>query len=155
VVEVDVDGLPDSAGDWIESRIPAWTRRLTDAGLSGPDIDHCRTETARQIANVLEDETGRWILAGGSEAVAEFAVSGIVDGAIRSFRFDRAFAHGGERWIIDYKTGQVDAGTQSLEQLVARHRPQLDRYRALAAELYGQPVRTALYLTALPRLIEV
>ena len=148
-------GLPENAGDWIESRMPAWSRRLTEAGLTGPDIDHCRTETARQIANVLEDETGRWILAGGCEAVAEFAVSGIVDGAIRSFRFDRAFAHGGERWIIDYKTGQVDAGAQSLEQLVARHRPQLDRYRALAAELYGQPVRTALYLTALPRLIEV
>ena len=147
--------LPDSAGDWIESRMPIWSQRLSEAGLSEPDIDHCCTESARQIANVLEDETGRWILAGGSEAVSEFAVSGVVDGTIRSFRFDRAFAHGGERWVIDYKTGQVDAGAQSLEQLVARHRPQLDRYRALAAEIYGQPVRTALYLTALPRLIEV
>ena len=147
--------LPDSAGAWIESRIPAWTRRLNRAGLSEPDIEHCRTETARQITNVLEDRTGRWILAGGSEAVSEYRVSGIVDGAIRSFRFDRAFAYGGERWVIDYKTGDVDAGAQSLQQLLARHRPQLDRYRALAAELYGQPVRTALYLTALPRLIEV
>ena len=147
--------LPASAGDWIESRLPVWTRRLTEAGLSGPDLETCRTEAARQVANVLEDEAGRWILEGGQDAVSEFGVSGVVDGAIRSFRFDRAFEDGGERWVVDFKTGPVGGGAQSLEQLVARHRPQLDRYRSLAAALYGQPVRTALYLTALPRLVEV
>ncbi len=147
--------LPASAGDWIESRKPAWTAKLAGAGLSEPDIDHCRTETARQIMNVLEDETGRWILEGGSEAVSEHAVSGIVDGAIRTFRFDRAFEEGGEHWVIDYKTGPVSGAADSLDQVIARHRPQLARYRALAEEIYGRPVRTALYLTALPRLIEL
>lgn len=146
--------LPASAGDWIESRKPAWTANLAGAGLSEPDIDHCRTETARQIMNVLEDETGRWILEGGSEAVSEYAVSGIVDGAVRTFRFDRAFEHGGERWVIDYKTGPVSGGADSLDQVITRHRLQLSRYRALAEDLYHQPVRTALYLTSIPRLIE-
>ena len=147
--------LPANAGDWIDLRHPAWTAQLAEAGLSEPDIDHCRTEAARQVANVLADEAGRWILAGGSNAASEFGVSGIVDGAIHSFRFDRTFEHGGDRWIIDYKTGPVRPGAQPLQQLVARHRPQLDRYRALAENLYDQPVRTALYLTALPRLVEL
>ena len=147
--------LPASAGDWIESRIPDWTGNLADAGLSEPDIDLCRTETARQITNVLEDETGRWILEGGSDAASEYAVSGIVDGAIRTFRFDRTFEEGGERWIIDYKTGPVSGGADAIDQVITRHRQQLARYRALAEELHDLPVRTALYLTALPRLIEI
>ena len=147
-------GLPANARDWIETRMPAWARQLAGAGLPEPDIDRCREEAARQIANVLADETGRWILAGGTDAVSEFSVSGVVEGAVRTCRFDRAFEDGGERWVIDYKTGPVPAGARSLERFVARHRPQLDRYRVLAEALYGQPVRTALYLTALPRLIE-
>ena len=153
--ELGESGLPPRAADWIESRAAAWTLRLSEAGLSEPDIGHCRSEAARQIANVLTDETGRWILAGGTDAVSEFGVTGVVDGVIRSFRFDRAFADGGERWVIDYKSGPVAAGAQALEQAVARYRPQLDRYRTLAEELHEGPVHTGLYFTSLPRLVEV
>jgi len=148
-------GLPERAAEWIDAQTPAWNAHLTEAGLSGPDLDHCRAEAGRQLANVLADETGRWILAGGTDAVSEFAVSGIVDGAIQSFRFDRAFEFEGERWVIDYKTGPFDAGRQAREKLIARYRPKLEQYRTLAAEIYGQPVRCALYLTSVPMLIEV
>ena len=35
------------------------------------------------------------------------AWTGIIDGAVQSFRFDRAFEDGGERWVVDFKTGPV------------------------------------------------
>ncbi len=153
--ELGRSGLPANPEAWIESRHAAWTLRLAETGLLAPDIDYCLAEAGRQLAGVLGDRDGQWILEQRSDAVSEYGVSGIVGGAVRSFRFDRAFADGGERWVIDFKTGRLDDGAQSVEQLVARHRPQLDTYRALAVELWHEPVRTALYLTALPRLVEV
>ena len=148
-------GLPARPADWIDSRGAAWSLQLTEAGLPAPDLEPVLAEVMRQLAGVLADEAGRWILEQRPGAVSEYGVSGIVDGAIRSFRFDRAFEDGGEVWVVDYKTGAVAGGAEPLKQLVARHKPQLDRYRALAADLWSRPVRTALYLTALPRLVEV
>ena len=148
-------GMPANPGAWIAAQQPLWETRLAQAGLAAPDTQYCLAEAARQVAGVLEDEKGRWILEGGRDGVSEFGVTGILDGSVRSFRFDRAFQDDGERWVVDYKTGPVGKDAQSLEDLVARHRPQLQRYRTLAAALYEQPVRTALYLTALPRFVEV
>ena len=148
-------GVPASPQAWIEVQTPLWRLRLAEAGLAAADIEYCREEAARQIAGVLEDEAGRWILQGGRDGVSEFGVTGVVEDAIQAFRFDRAFADGGERWIVDFKTGPVGGDGQTIEQVIARHRPQLDRYRSLAAEFYDQPVRTALYLTALPHFVEV
>ena len=148
-------GLPAEPDAWIDAQQPVWRARLADAGLAIADMEYCLAEAARQLSGVLDDERGRWILQGGRGGVCEFGVSGLVDGAARSFRFDRAFEDGGERWVVDYKTGPVGGQAQSVEELVSRHRAQLERYRALAAALYEQPVRTALYLTALPRFVEV
>ena len=153
--EFGQSGLPASPADWIASQGAAWTLKLTGTGLPAPDVEYCLAQAGRQLAGVLEDEVGRWILEQRPDAVSEYGVSGIVDGAVRSFRFDRAFKDEGVRWVVDFKTGPVGGGAQSLEQLVARHRPQLDIYRSLAADLWNEPVRTALYLTALPRLVEV
>ena len=152
--------LPDSAGAWIESRIPAWTRKSEqDAGLSEPDIEHCRTETARQITNVLEDRDGP--LDSCRRLRSSFGIPpSRASSTAPSGRFVSTgpLQDGGERWVIDYKTGDVDAGgAQIAIATTPRQAPPATRplSRAWPQELYGQPVRTALYLTALPRLIEV
>lgn len=148
-------GLPASPVDWIAAQRSLWEGRLAQAGLTAEDVAYCRQEAERQVALVLDDETGRWILQGGRDGESEFGVTGVVDGAVQSFRFDRIFADDGERWIVDFKTGPVGGTGQSLVALIARHKPQLERYRSLAAALYEEPIRTALYLTALPRFVEV
>ncbi len=153
--DIGHSGLPASPQAWIEGQVPLWRSRLQNAGLGAAHIETCLEEAARQVAGVLADQVGRWILQGGRDGVSEFGVTGVVGGAIQGFRFDRAFVDGGERWIIDFKTGSVGADAQALEEVVARHRPQLDRYRSVAEGLYDEPVRTALYLTALPRFVEV
>ena len=148
-------GIPENRHQWIEAQEPLWQARLAAEALTAADLQYCLAEAARQVARVLDDATGRWILQGGRNGESEFGVTGIIDGAVQSFRFDRAFEDGGERWVVDFKTGPVGGAAQSLQELIARHRPQLQRYRTLAAALYRQPIRTALYLTALPRFIEV
>ncbi len=148
-------GLPANAADWIAAQRPLWAWRLGQAGLGAEQLAYCRQEAERQFALVLDDPAGRWILGKRRDGESEFAVTAVIDGALQSFRFDRTFTDDGERWIIDFKSGPVGGSAQSVDDLVARHQAQLDRYRALAEQLYDQPVRTALYLTALPRLVEV
>lgn len=148
-------GLPENPGAWIDSQQPLWRARLAGVGLTAENLQYCLEETARQVAGVLADETGRWVLQGGRDGAWEPGVTGLVDGALHSCRFDRAFEHDGERWVVDFKTGPVGGEAQSLQELIARHRPQLERYRTLAQALYEQPVRSALYLTALPRFVEL
>ena len=89
------------------------------------------------------------------DADSEYAVTGILDGALATAYFDRTFEEDGVRWIIDYKTGEADSDPSSLKATAARYRPQLARYRTLAESLFDAPIKTALYLTAIPTLVEV
>ena len=59
------------------------------------------------------------------------------------------------RWIVEFKTDRTASDPASIRQQTLRHCKQLARYRALAEQLYDEPIRTALYLTAIPKLIEV
>lgn len=72
---------------------------------------------------------------------------------------DRSFVDAkGVRWIIDYKTAAPSAGqseTQFIELQQARYREQLKRYAELFGRLEDRPVKTALFLTALPYLVEL
>jgi ATP-dependent helicase/nuclease subunit A len=78
-------------------------------------------------------------------------------GRIERLVIDRTFvdARTGERWLVDYKTGQPQAG-ESGAQFLARecsaHRGQLVRYRDAHSGLVGETVRVALYFTAIGHL---
>ena len=81
----------------------------------------------------------------------EFA---LIDSDGRLHRIDRVVEHDDGLWLIDYKTGEDSLLTNDAE-LVARHRPQLDAYRALLAALRpGRAIRAAL-LRADGRLVDV
>ena len=146
--------LPENAAAWIETQGPLWRWRLAEAGLKPADAEACLDEAGRQIAAVLRDATGRWLLKPRPGAASEFAATGLVDGTLHSVRFDRTFEDDGIRWIVDFKTGPV-AGKQAIQEAMTRYRPQLERYRRLAENLYAKPVKTALYLTATPQFVEV
>ena len=105
------------------------------------------------LTATLEDERGRWILDGShGEAHGEFAVTGIVDGAVVAARVDRTFVDaGGVRWIIDFKTGAHEGGDLEafLDNERERYREQMSRYAALFAQLDARPVRMGLYFPLL------
>ncbi|MCY3640240.1 MAG: PD-(D/E)XK nuclease family protein, partial [Gammaproteobacteria bacterium] len=147
--------LPQNANAWASEQQSSWRRQLHAAGLSEADAETCTQEAVRQFNAVLNDERGRWLLGPRQEAASEYGITGVIDGTLTSVRLDRTFEDGGERWIIDYKTGPIDSDEASISELTARYRPQLANYRILAEGLFDKPIRTALYLTAIPMLINV
>lgn len=81
----------------------------------------------------------------------EFA---LIDGDGQLYRIDRVVERDDGLWLVDYKTGE-DALLATDAELAARHRPQLDAYRALLAALKpGRAIRATL-LTADGRRVDV
>ena len=146
--------LPEDAGAWIKPRRERWRRRLEAAGLNEAEATDHLAEIERQLRAVLADPDGRWLLGPRAEAASEFGVTAHIDDTLANAYFDRIFEHEGIRWIIDFKTSPVE-DEDAIEVLVARYQSQLAHYRTLAASLYKQPIKTALYLTAIPKLVEV
>ena len=146
--------LPEDAAAWIAPRRSQWRRRLRTAGLNDGEANDRLREAARQLTAVLADPDGRWLLGPRQEAASEFGVTGLIDGALANAYFDRTFEHEGVRWIIDFKTAKAE-DEAAVNALASRHQPQLALYRTLAESLYDQPIKTALYLTAIPKLVEV
>lgn len=146
--------LPEDAAAWIAPKRSQWRRRLRTAGLNDGEANDRLQEAERQLTAVLADPDGRWLLGPRQEAASEFGVTGLIDGALANAYFDRTFEHEGVRWIIDFKTAKAE-DEAAVNALASRHQPQLALYRTLAESLYDQPVKTALYLTAIPKLVEV
>jgi ATP-dependent exoDNAse (exonuclease V) beta subunit len=66
--------------------------------------------------------------------------------------FDRMLVdEHGQRWVVDFKTSMHEggAGQQFIDTEAERYRPQMQRYRALAAQLGSEPVHVALYFPLL------
>ena len=149
--------LPDSRAH-LAAREAAWDRLLRHEGIETADV---LAEIRRQIANVLDDEYGRWLLdPTRRDAESEVPYTAFIDGEIHNVVIDRTFVDdGGCRWIIDYKTAVPDNGQDKAEfaQLQRdRHAAQLALYARVLSQLDdSRPIKTALYLTALPKLVEM
>ena len=149
--------LPDS-GAHLDAREAAWDRLLRRDGMETAGV---LAEIRRQISGVLDDEYGRWLLdAARLDAESEAPYTAFIDGEIRNVVIDRTFVDdAGCRWIVDYKTavprdGQDEAEFTQLQ--LDRHSAQLALYARVLSELDDpRPIKTALYLTALPKLVEV
>ena len=149
--------LPDSLAQ-LGAREAAWNRQLRLEGIEMPEV---LAEIRRQIAGVLDDEDGRWLLdSARSEAESESPYTAYIDGEFRNVVLDRAFVDDtGCRWIVDYKTARPRDGQDEAEFVqsqLARHAAQLALYARILSQLGdSRPIKTALYLTALPKLVEV
>ena len=152
--------LPDQPDRYIEDSLPIWRAMATEHELQAEDVDRVVSETARQMAAVLGHDDGRWVLTPRPDARSELALTGVLEGSIQNLVIDRTFTDPdtGERWIVDFKTAIPHPGISEdafLSIEIGRYRPQLTRYGEVATALFGQPIRLALYFTALPRLVEL
>ena len=132
-----------------------WRSELLAQGLAPERADEAVERVADSVQNVLSDQIGRWLLSPEREqALSEFPLSSLLpDGRLAEYVIDRTFVADGQRWVVDYKSAMPESG-QSLEAFLsseeASYRAQLDNYARLLAELFGEPVRSALYFTAIP-----
>ena len=145
-------GRPDSYD--IAPRLPVWERWLRRTRLSDADRDWVATRLRSQILAVVADTTGRWLLTHHEHDGREAPFTSVVDGELLHIVVDRTFVEDGTRWIVDYKsTALADHDAITAQRQV--HRPQLRRYAKVLGELDDLPIRTALFFTAIPLLVEV
>ena len=139
-----------------------WHSALANLGLYGKTLDGAAARVEKSVACVLADSHGRWILSPhNEEGFSELAVTIVDDeGRVSDLIIDRTFLdpQTNHRWVIDYKNSEPDDG-QSLEDFAlseARtYAGQLSSYKKAVEALYHQPVKCALYFTALGHLHEL
>ncbi len=149
----------DPASHVIDAR-PLWRAMASEHELDADDVERVVDAAAAQIAGVLNHPEGRWVLASRPDARSELALTGAVDGGIQNLVIDRTFtdSESGERWVVDFKTAIPHPGVSEeafIRSESNRYRPQLERYGVVAGAVFDQPVRLALYFTALPKLVEL
>ncbi len=149
--------MPSDPRAYLAAREPSWDRLLRREGIVAPEV---LDEIRRQISGVLDDEAGQWLLDHARlHAESEAPYTAYIDGGLRNVVIDRTFVDDtGCRWIVDYKTarpGDSQDETGFIRSQLDRHAGQVALYARVLSQLDDtRPIRTALYLTALPRLVQ-
>ena len=151
--------LPAQAGD---DDLRRWAMALRRLGLGEEDLGQARAALEKSVQATLQDPKGRWILSGRHpEAFSEYALTCAgQDGQVKDLVIDRTFldSESGVRWIVDYKTSRPGEGepmADFLRREALTYSGQLQSYRQAMATRGPQPVRCALYFTAMPLLHEL
>jgi ATP-dependent exoDNAse (exonuclease V) beta subunit len=137
----------------IEADRDLYRHQLLRHGVPERDLARATDVVIEALTRTAEDERGRWIFASGHrETHSELALTGIAAGRLTGVVIDRSFVdRDGTRWVIDFKTSRHEGGGLEafLEQELARYRPQLETYVALARGLGPNLVRAGLYFPLL------
>jgi ATP-dependent helicase/nuclease subunit A len=141
-----------------------WRAALARLGLWGEALESAQAAVEQALAATLADGgAGRWILAASHrEARSEWALTRIdpATGRPGNLVIDRTFvaADTGIRWLVDYKNSRPEPAEpveEFLDRQAQAYREQLLRYRQALREITAEPLRCALYFTALGRLYPV
>jgi ATP-dependent exoDNAse (exonuclease V) beta subunit len=128
----------------------AW---LAELGVAPQEHASASRIVRQALERTLADARGRWLLSGAHrEAHSEWRLTGLYQGRVINVIFDRMLVdEHGQRWVVDFKTSMHEGGArqQFIDSEAERYRPQMQRYRALAAQLGSEPVRVALYFPLL------
>jgi len=138
---------------WDERR---WQFELRCLGVAGEDLERGLKAVAHSVTTVLQDEMGRWLLSSEHrQASSELALTCQTSaGKAGKLVVDRTFVDGtsGIRWVVDYKNSQPASGEPRvafLEREEAQYTAQLAAYKDAVSSFGEEPVRCALYFTAL------
>ena len=128
----------------------AW---LAELGVAPEERPRASVTVQQALERTLADPRGRWLLSGAHlVAHSEWRLTGLYQGRVVNAIIDRMLVdEQQQRWVVDFKTSTHagGAGQQFIDSEAERYRPQMQRYRALAGQLGGEPVRLALYFPLL------
>ena len=150
------EDFPVDIEHYLKSNERRWLQQAGEYPIASDKVESLVAEVREQIRLVLGDADGRRMLTARSGAYAELPITGAFEGRIVNIVIDRTFLDDdGKRWLLDYKTARPSSSVPQNDFVAAevvRYRSQLEKYRALAQQLFNEPVATAIYFTALPRL---
>ncbi|HSR02589.1 MAG TPA: 3'-5' exonuclease [Methylophilaceae bacterium] len=108
----------------------------------------------RLLITTIESDQGKWVLASKTTAANELAIESLTENAVSKKVIDRTFVEDNIRWIIDYKTIDIDPHTtdEALKILAAKYQSQLDAYEKLFAH-EGLAIKKAIFFVSLGRLL--
>ncbi len=140
--------------DALRERLELTASGMLEArGMIGDRLRGALASVQAALQTILADARGRWILDHEhQEAVAEFALSGVVEGRLDHIVVDRSFIdNDGVRWIIDYKLGSHGGSDREgfLDREQQRYRAQLERYARIYSVMDARPIRLGLYFPLL------
>ena len=112
-------------------------------------------DTVQQILKqTLDSKDGQWVLKARPDAGVELGITRRHQDAVKSYVIDRTFIEDGIRWIIDYKSLDLESNlTESeLQSIAAQYRNQLEDYATLFAE-ERLPIKQAILFLSLGKLV--
>ena len=149
--------LPTVISDQDQQR---WRIALQQKGLSSDVLEDSVNQVMKSVDQSLQTSgSGRWVLSNEhTDARSEWPLTIVdADGHLRDIVIDRSFVDNvtGERWIIDYKNSSPGA-EEPLQIFAARESAayfkQLLCYRDALRAMFDEPLRCALFFTALGHL---
>ncbi len=152
LLRIGADGLEKWNVQRVAALAPVFTLALARLGVSANDRPAAVERVSKALTQTLDDPRAAWLFGAHSEARAEYALTGVVEGRVVNVVLDRTFVdEQGVRWIIDYKTSVHEGADIEafLDQEQQRYRAQLDRYAHLFRERDARPIRLGLYFPLL------
>lgn len=136
---------------WNEARVEgarsAIRLALVSEGVAPASLESAAKDVVKALKNTIADERGRWILGAVKEATSEHAISSSMEGATRRLKIDRTFVDGNVRWIVDFKTTEIEGGDAErfYDLQVEKYREDLARYVEAMKKVEEREIKCALY----------
>ena len=149
LMKITQEGIQHWTSERVVSMHDFFQKRLLRMGVAQGELSAAVYKVERALLSILDDERGRWILYHNDEhAHSEYAITGKVDNRIVRGVIDRTFVdEQGQRWIVDYKTGEHQGGDVEvfLDEEKARYQRQLEQYAVILQAGTSQPIHLGLY----------
>jgi ATP-dependent exoDNAse (exonuclease V) beta subunit len=121
---------------------------LMTEGVGLDRIESAVEKVEQALLNSVSNERGRWILTAREGASSELAITAKVDGVPKRLKIDRTFIDGTVRWVVDFKTTEIQGGDAERYFVgqVEKYREDLAQYaEALRLLDPEREIRGALY----------
>lgn len=145
---------------WPASRLehckPAMISWLLQQGHAQPLCVTTADDITSMLRTTLMSEDGQWVLKTRENEANELAIEMLNQQAIQKKVIDRTFVDEGTRWIIDYKSADLDKGlsASALQAIAEQYREQLEAYAQLFA-YEGLNVQKAVLFLSVGRLVKI
>lgn len=115
------------------------------------------TQVQTLLQTTLHSTDGQWLLQNHAASHAELALSTSIGNETKHYVVDRTFMvdESGQktRWIVDYKTDQIEAGAD-IKMIAEQYRAQLENYALLLNEAL-QRIKLAVFFVRIGQLVSL